>query len=162
MKHALYVFIAVALATIASAMPPLPQEVYGTLSINGVVASPGQNVSIFDSDGVLCGSHITRHEGLYGLVSCRGDDPDSSNDEGAKNGETIFIFVNGQESGRLAWQSSRFTNLNISVEKQPISLAAMIKLPPLDEHELSLLAFILVSFVFLLICIIFLKKAIDK
>lgn len=162
MKPIIYLTIFLALAVVAIAMPPLPQEVYGTLTINGDSASSGQNISVYDSDGILCGSHITRHKGLYGLLSCRGDDPDSEQDEGATNGEQIIIAVNGQEYEKMMWQSGRFTNMNISIEQHAKRFNIGIKMPRLGEKEFSLFIFLLIALLLLLLSTIFLKKAIEK
>ncbi len=157
MKQALYAMALVLIAALASAMPPLPHEIYGTLEIDGKDAPKGTNISIYDKDGVMCGSQLTRHVGLYGLVSCRGDDPETMTDEGALNGEEVTIRVEGKDYRKLEWQSARFTNENITMKEAHAS----IKIPRMDREK-PMLAFFAAALLVLLLSIIFIRKAIEE
>lgn len=151
----------------AAAMPPLPQEIYGTLTIDGKAAQPGTKVTLYDDRGVLCGSHITQYEGIYGLVSCKGDDPSTEIDEGGSNGEMITVQVDGQKYKNLEWQSGRFTNLNISIKTQEktfySAIDLKIDLSTIDfSRHVRFAVFFLLGILLLCLAIFMLKRTVQE
>ena len=46
---------------------------------------------------------VVTAEGQYGLLACYGDDPTTSEDEGAQPGDTIQLIVDGQVLGMDTW-----------------------------------------------------------
>jgi hypothetical protein len=99
----------------AAAMPPIAAEFYGTATINTYFAEKGMNVSIYDDNGVLCGSGLVREEGQFGFISCNGDDPYTADDEGASKGESVSFNVNGTYSGNTTWNEGSVTEIRIDI-----------------------------------------------
>jgi hypothetical protein len=60
-------------------------------------------VRALDPDGVLCGETVISTPGLYGLLPCYGDDPDTSVDEGAVSGDEIRLFIEDAIVGTGVW-----------------------------------------------------------
>ena len=48
---------------------------------------PGDIVTAYDPQGVLCGRCVVKQKGLYGFLHVYGDDPDTPRDEGARPGD---------------------------------------------------------------------------
>lgn len=104
------------LAQFASAFPPIAAEFYGSLKIDGQLAPPSTNVTVFDSSGVVCGWQLTKEQGQYGLLSCNGNDPDTERDEGAAIGEELRIYVNGTMALKAVWHEGAITKANIDAK----------------------------------------------
>ncbi|MFQ6002816.1 MAG: carboxypeptidase-like regulatory domain-containing protein, partial [Candidatus Zixiibacteriota bacterium] len=70
-------------------------DFYG-LSTNffGCPVHPGDVITAFDPDGVLCGSYYVMNDGWYGLMAVYGDDTSTPEDEGAKVGDLISFRIN--------------------------------------------------------------------
>ena len=60
-------------------------------------------VRALDPDGVVCGATVIHTARQYGLLACYGDDPTTSEDEGAQPGDTIQLVVDGQVLGVGTW-----------------------------------------------------------
>jgi hypothetical protein len=58
--------------------------------------NPGDVVTAYDPDGVLCGKTTVNEPGQYGFLHVYGDDPTTQVDEGATDGDAIVFEVNGQ------------------------------------------------------------------
>jgi len=72
------------------------REFYGTVTINGEQAQPGDEVGAFDPQGVCCGAFVVEEgkQGLYGFMPVYGDDDTTENvDEGASAGDTITFYI---------------------------------------------------------------------
>jgi len=75
----------------------------------------GDLVEVYDNDGILCGQSIVEHEGRYAL-DCSGDDPATSEDEGANEGEIIIFKINGktiETSENAIWNSGEFKQIDL-------------------------------------------------
>ena len=78
-----------------SALPPLPTEFYGIIRDYNANGSVGETVQAYDSGGTLCGSFVIVTGGYYGSLTCAGDDPETTVDEGATAGENISFRYKG-------------------------------------------------------------------
>ena len=66
-----------------------------------------------------CGSYVIQQEGRYGLLSCSGDDPLTSKDEGAVQDENITFTIDGKNAvtqGTPSWQPGVLTQVDLFVE----------------------------------------------
>ncbi len=55
---------------------------------------PGDIISCYDPQGVLCGMGMVKENGSYGFLPIYRDDPYSTQDEGAEPGDVITIEIN--------------------------------------------------------------------
>ena len=77
-------------------------ELYSLDSQCGEVGLPtGAIVRAYDPDGVLCGEITVQVAGEWGTMHVYGDDPDTTDDEGAQDGEVLTFTVNGQPAAAL-------------------------------------------------------------
>ncbi len=71
-------------------------NLYGSVVMeDGTPAPPGTVVEVLDQAGNTAGWHRTDESGQYGYMSVYRDDPATSDDEGADEGESLSIRVNG-------------------------------------------------------------------
>ncbi|MBU2440995.1 MAG: hypothetical protein KKA43_01570, partial [Nanoarchaeota archaeon] len=103
-----------------SALPPLPTEFYGRITDYNSNASPGELVRAYDNDGVLCGSFTIVNRGFYGSLTCKGDDPETVEDEGATAGENItFKFKTGYTTvtgdNTIGYGEFKYVNLTFPI-----------------------------------------------
>lgn len=153
--------IIVALLFVASvaAMPPLPTTFFGDVIVNGESAPVGTVVSGWVGDTkyieFVVGSYD--HEvGRYTL-DFPGDDPDTQNLEGAREGEIVTFKVDGTVAEQTGvWHEAQgFVNVDISISGQspsrggsgPQSAAAPtamsepeLEKSPVSEEEQPILA----------------------
>jgi len=67
-------------------------DIYG--SSNQI--SPGDIITVYDSDDVLCGKFEVTNAGQYGVIHIYGDDITSPDiDEGPVSGDVLSIYLNG-------------------------------------------------------------------
>lgn len=85
-------------ATISYALPPLPTEFYGNITYRNNPISSG-TITAYDSNNVLCGSFAITQNGLFGLLTCKGDDPYTLADEGPVDDEILKFYLNSTEVG---------------------------------------------------------------
>jgi len=79
-------------------------DFYGSATTaDGAPLAAGTVVRALDPDGVLCGETVISTPGLYGLLPCYGDDPDTSVDEGAVSGDEIRLFIDDAIVGTGVW-----------------------------------------------------------
>jgi uncharacterized protein YegL len=100
--------LGVAMAEMPANTPQAPQGVIPTnqwvdfyslnSTVNGEPIPVGTRITAFDPDGVKVGETIVTHPGSFGVLSVYGDDPLTPEDEGARPGETITFYVNGQQA----------------------------------------------------------------
>jgi len=107
----------ISLEVIALAIPPLPTEFYGRIRDYNNNATPGETVYAYDSSGTLCGSFTIVNTGFYGSLTCMGDDPESSSDEGAVPNENISFRYKGgftTATGDVTWELGVFKYVNLT------------------------------------------------
>ncbi|MFQ5499166.1 MAG: PKD domain-containing protein [Candidatus Zixiibacteriota bacterium] len=68
----------------------------GNPTLDGVPLSPGDIITAFDPDGVLCGMGVVAADGSYGFIPIYRDDQFTPGDEGADPGDIITVKINGQ------------------------------------------------------------------
>jgi hypothetical protein len=56
----------------------------------------GAEIAVYDPQGVPCGEFTVSVAGMYGIMPCYGDDPTTSQDEGAVLGDVLHFTVNGR------------------------------------------------------------------
>ena len=80
-------------------------DIYGY----GSFLKRGDVITVYDPDGILCGEFVVEVAGQYGFLHVYGDDNTTPDlDEGAVEGDSLAIFVNGfrvktQKAQNLVW-----------------------------------------------------------
>jgi bacillopeptidase F (M6 metalloprotease family) len=77
----------------AAAVTDQSMAVYGTLTIDGQPARPGDEVAAICPGGTVCGRYAVETVGQYGFMSIYGDDPGTTAVEGAKPGEPLTFRI---------------------------------------------------------------------
>ena len=77
-------------------------DLYGTtFAVLEAPAAVGDELGVFDPDGVLCGAFVVHTEGMYGFVHVYGDDPTTPEvDEGAVAGDALTFVAWDASDGR--------------------------------------------------------------
>jgi len=77
-------------------------DFYGTIfTVQGAPAEVGDEIAVFDPDGVLCGTCVVRIAGSYGFLHVYGDDPTTPDvDEGADVGDALTFVAWDTSDGR--------------------------------------------------------------
>ncbi|MBI5017196.1 MAG: hypothetical protein HZB55_17155 [Deltaproteobacteria bacterium] len=89
-------------------------DFHGALTIEGVPAVVGDEVTVHDPQGVLCGHFVVGAPGSYGVLRVYGDDPATPGDEGAVPGDVLTFKVWDSVSRR-----ERATVLQVIVGSDP-------------------------------------------
>ncbi|KPA12215.1 hypothetical protein MHK_007579 [Candidatus Magnetomorum sp. HK-1] len=84
----------------------------------GSMFHKGDTVTVFDTDGTLCGKYVIKINGQYGFVHVYGDDPMSLDmDEGAVPGDSLRFYINDREilpkSGKPIVWDDNLTSLQV-------------------------------------------------
>lgn len=79
---------------VAISFPQPSAEFYGSVLMHGEQGVAGLNITAYSS-ALKCGNFTVKTTGKYGLLSCRGDDPDTVITEGAVDGAEITFKING-------------------------------------------------------------------
>ncbi len=104
----------------AAAYPPLSTEIYGHAFIENDNVTSGDIITVMDQSNNTCGSFTVQNKGVYGLLTCAGDDSETSEDEGAVEGENLKFEINGEPAeawSSAEWHEGSFLNVNISTPK---------------------------------------------
>jgi len=108
-------FVAMLLVPGALAMPRVPSEFSGWVIIDGAYAKDGTAVIVTDESGTVCGASLVK-DGRYGPLSCQGDDPSTSVDEGPAQNEPLTFRVNGLKlntGGSIVWRPAQVKEVNL-------------------------------------------------
>lgn len=85
--------------------------------VDGAPSTAEATVQALDPDGVVCGAAPIIDASRYGLLACYGDDPDTPEDEGARQGDIIQLVVDGQVLGTAVWTAhGDLTEVNLGAE----------------------------------------------
>ena len=84
----------------------ISMHIAGSLTINGNAAAVGDEVAVLDKSGNVLGLFVVEDEGVYGDMSISGDYSASSEDEGAQEGEILYISVRQASTDTLYSDSS--------------------------------------------------------
>jgi hypothetical protein len=107
-----------------AAFPPIGAEYYGRVLLhNGSDAPAGTEIKAYDSNGTLCGRFVVENDGYYGLLSCKGDDNETPEDEGAIAEEIISFTIDKGASvsyGNSVWEAASYKQVNITKNEPPI------------------------------------------
>ncbi len=112
--------------TDAQVVIPTPEwiSIYcGQPTLDDVPLEPGDIISAYDPDGVLCGMGTVKENGSYGFLPIYRDDPTSPDlDEGAEPGDRISLEINFDPvfaTPQLIWTENgdRFEVCDFSTEK---------------------------------------------
>lgn len=112
------IILAVLLTKVCIAIPPIASEYYGWVIVDGAYAPAGTEIVVKDREGIVCGKTVLVEQGKYGLLSCLGDDPSTSIDEGAIEGEGLIFYVDGVKlstENSVYWSAGSFREVNMIV-----------------------------------------------
>jgi len=102
-----------ALLPIAMAVPGIPSDFYGTVTIDGAPAPAGTVVDAYIGAELFAQFTVTT-AGSYGLMPVTGDDPDTSGKEGGVNGESVTFRVdNAIVSQTGTWAQGQSVEVNL-------------------------------------------------
>lgn len=116
----LAIFLLSVIIPLATALPPLPTEYYGTVTYYNEPAASGMLVEAYDSQENKCGEFNVRNAGYFGLLSCQGDDELTTMIEGPVEGETTNFIIDGLEAsvfGNNTWDAGTFKYVDLVVPK---------------------------------------------
>jgi hypothetical protein len=109
------IFLLLALAVYG--LPQPSAEIYGSVFMHGDPGITGLNITAYDSSWIKCGNATVKTLGKYGLISCIGDDLDTTNDEGAAPGEKIIFRINDTPAYVIAgpddWSAGEYMLIDI-------------------------------------------------
>jgi hypothetical protein len=108
-------FIKESQAETARAIPPRPCDFYGTeQSLNTI--RTGNVITAKDPNGAVIGQFTVATNGQYGFLTARADDPNTSEVEGAVNGDTITFYIDGaKQQKRAIWKSREAIRVDLGV-----------------------------------------------
>jgi len=69
---------------------PFSMDIYGSIDC----AKTGDQLTVFDSDQIPCGTFTIIKPSQYGFLHVYGDDPQTPQDEGARIGDTLSFQIN--------------------------------------------------------------------
>ncbi|MFH1849938.1 MAG: Ig-like domain-containing protein [archaeon] len=122
-SYAVALVLLILMVGLAQALPPIAAEIYGGVRyFNGSEVGAGTSIGAYDSDGNMCGNAYTSQTGLFGLLSCLGDDPSSAEDEGLVPGEEIRLYINGViafGNSKVYWQEGSYLFVNLTLNFPP-------------------------------------------
>ncbi len=104
------------LTSIVAAVPPIATEFYGSITDKGLPISSG-TIYANTTGNVVCGTFTILNSGKYGLLSCKGDDPDTIGVEGAVGSEVIHYSIGSTpliSFGLSSWAFGEFREVNLS------------------------------------------------
>ena len=117
------------------AFPVLPSQFYGEIIIDGKFAQIGTNISAYDTSGILCGSCVVEKKG-ENILSCKGDNPTTAEDEGAGENEFVIVYVNNKSINPEAeWHSGEFSRLDLIIGTQTENMVSDPEYPSKEKME---------------------------
>ncbi|MCQ9205399.1 MAG: hypothetical protein NG737_03710 [Omnitrophica bacterium] len=96
-------------------IPIIPCDFYGTEESSGALTT-GSSVIAKDSDGTIIGQFIIADNGKYGFLSSQADNPNTPQDEGAVDGDTITFYINGNKQQKQGiWRSGEAIKVDLGI-----------------------------------------------
>ena len=104
-------------ATTVSAIPQIPHQLYGNVTVAGGVVSAGKSVTA-KIGGVVYASTVTDAQSRYGYSPTfivPADDTETPTKEGGVSGETIQLFIDNVLAGTAIYQHGAIQQVNLVV-----------------------------------------------
>ncbi|MGD0336363.1 MAG: hypothetical protein ABSB18_04610 [Candidatus Omnitrophota bacterium] len=96
-------------------IPPRPCDFYGTEQSPNTIRT-GSVITVKDPNGIVIGQFTVTTNGQYGFLTARADDPDTSEVEGAVNGDIITFYIDGVKQQKQAvWQSAETIRVDLGI-----------------------------------------------
>jgi hypothetical protein len=152
-KMGIFMVIILLSVSITSAKTPAPASFFGHVFIENSSAVVGTTIEVKDSSNISCGTYIVQQIGVYGLLICNGDDPQTSGYEGAVPGANLSFYVDGKMAltgESIAWESGVLKETNLNLDKSFI-LKAPARASQTYEWLFSIIGIIALIVLFLLI-----------
>lgn len=114
----MFILIIMVMLPVISGFPQPPCQFYGSVTRNNEILPPGTLLQVFDSDRMLCGEYMIEDDGKY-IISCKGDDLSTENDEGALPGEEVQFYVDGVKANtsvKVFWSSGQFVAVDLAFQ----------------------------------------------
>jgi hypothetical protein len=121
------------------AMPSVPSEFRGWVIVDGKYARDGTEINVLDSSGTVCGVSFVKG-GLYGSLSCLGDDPSTATDEGAALYEPLTFSINNRNVSTRAsvlWYPGQAKEVNLILGNLNKAELLMLRLQPKTKASLG-------------------------
>jgi hypothetical protein len=99
-----------------NALPMIPHDFYGTVTINGQPAPDGTLIEAVIYN--ITSANTTTSSGNYSLMVLA-DDPDTLEIEGGRQGDLINFYVNKVYVVNYTFVNGEVTNLNLKIDTQP-------------------------------------------
>lgn len=94
MKESLLILILLFSVSVVSSYPVIPESYWGYARINGTIVPEGTNITVkVTTSNETVGSTLVGINGLY-TMDVYFDDPDTTIDEGANEGDSLIWFIN--------------------------------------------------------------------
>jgi hypothetical protein len=121
MKKILFLLLFLVCIKSALALPSLPCDFYGSVTINGNPAPAGTEVKAYINSGEY-DSFIVKNEGLFGIMTIKGDDLDTPIQDGGVNGDEVRFKVNGRFASQTStWELGDTKELSLEIQESTSS-----------------------------------------
>lgn len=128
----------------SQAYPLLPSSFYGTIQVDGANVEPGTRIKALFENQVLAEGVTLMYEGtsVY-TINVPGDDNDTRDIDGGREGEQIFFEVAGLVADQTGtWHSGTNVELNLTVTSQDLGSETVVLDAPsptqgIDQSEYS-------------------------
>ena len=87
---------------------------------NGEPVPEGALVRAYEPDGVLCGQATVHSPGQWGVMHVYGDDPETPDDEGARDGDVLVLTIDGHSASAqnpVVWSDRGLLQIVLSSDK---------------------------------------------
>ncbi len=116
MRAIIYLLFFILLISYSSAVPGIPCDFYGSVTINNEEAPKGTVVEAY-INGVKYGSFTVKIPGKYGLMSVAGDDTETAEKDGGVDGDTVTFRVNGKSVSQTGeWEMGKSVRVDLELK----------------------------------------------
>ncbi len=116
MRAIIYPLFFIILISYSFAVPGIPCDFYGSVTINNEEAPRGSVIEAY-IDGVRYGSFTVKTPGKYGLLSVRGDDTETAEKDGGVEGDTVTFRVNGKSVSQTGkWEMGKSVRVDLKLK----------------------------------------------